>query len=378
MTLKAISAPRLFDGNNYHHNCALVWQEDQIVSILPMSELPNEIEHQHFPNGIIAPGFIDIQVNGGGDVMFNNDITAQGMETICRAHRQHGTAYLLPTLISSTPQNIQAALNATEQAIAESVAGVLGVHLEGPWLNKDKKGAHDANLFYAPSSDQLEQFQWPTQGKVLVTAAVENIDSSALKWMKKHGIILSCGHSNAKAAQLTEEKLSLVDGFTHLFNAMSPFEGREPGVVGTALNTDHSWCSIITDGIHVHPQSFVLAHKAKPQGKLLIVTDAMATLGSKTNQFVLDGETIKVVDNKLVNSNGSLAGAHIGMDQSVANVIKWGIEEDEALRMASTYPAQAINCNDLGLLEPHFRAAATVLDDNYQTQAVVVDGYLYQ
>lgn len=378
MTLKAISAPRLFDGNHYHHNCALVWQEDHIVSILPMSELPNEIEHQHFPTGIIAPGFIDIQVNGGGDVMFNNDITAQGMETICRAHRQHGTAYLLPTLISSTPQNIQAALDATEQAIADSVAGVLGVHLEGPWLNKDKKGAHDANLFYAPSSDQLEQFQWPTQGKVLVTAAVENIDSSALNWMKKHGIILSCGHSNAKAAQLTEEKLSLVDGFTHLFNAMSPFEGREPGVVGTALNTDHSWCSIITDGIHVHPQSFVLAHKAKPQGKLLIVTDAMATLGSKTNQFVLDGETIKVVDNKLVNSNGSLAGAHIGMDQSVANVIKWGIEEDEALRMASTYPAQAINCNDLGLLAPHFRAAATVLDDNYQTQAVVVDGYLYQ
>lgn len=378
MTLKAISAPRLFDGNQYHHNCALVWQEDQIISILPMSELPNEIEHQHFPSAIIAPGFIDIQVNGGGDVMFNNDITAQGMETICRAHRQHGTAYLLPTLISSTPQNIQAALDATEQAIADSVAGVLGVHLEGPWLNKDKKGAHDANLFYAPSTDQLEQFQWPGQGKVLVTAAVENIDSSALKWMKKHGIILSCGHSNAKAAQLTEEKLSLVDGFTHLFNAMSPFEGREPGVVGTALNTDHSWCSIITDGIHVHPQSFVLAHKAKPQGKLLIVTDAMATLGSKTNQFVLDGETIKVVDNKLVNSNGSLAGAHIGMDQSVANVIKWGIEEDEALRMASTYPAQAINCNDLGLLEPHFRAAATVLDDNYQTQAVVVDGYLYQ
>ena len=378
MTLKAISAPRLFDGNHYHYNCALVWQEDQIVSILPMSELPNEIEHQHFPTGIIAPGFIDIQVNGGGDVMFNNDITAQGMETICRAHRQHGTAYLLPTLISSTPQNIQAALDATEQAIAESVAGVLGVHLEGPWLNKDKKGAHDANLFYAPSSDQLEQFQWPGQGKVLVTAAVENIDSSALNWMKEHGIVLSCGHSNAKAAQLTEEKLSLVDGFTHLFNAMSPFEGREPGVVGTALNTDHSWCSIITDGIHVHPQSFVLAHKAKPQGKLLIVTDAMATLGSKTNQFVLDGETIKVVDNKLVNSNGSLAGAHIGMDQSVANVIKWGIEEDEALRMASTYPAQAINCNDLGLLEPHFRAAATVLDDNYQTQAVVVDGYLYQ
>lgn len=378
MTLKAISAPRIFDGNHYHHNCALVWEDQQIVSILPVSELPNEVEHQHFSSGLIAPGFIDLQVNGGGDVMFNNDITVEGMATICRAHRQHGTAYLLPTLISSTPQNIQSALDATEQAIHQSVPGVIGVHLEGPWLNIEKKGAHDANLFYSPSTEQLESFNWPTRGKVLVTAAVENIDVSSVKWMKDHQIILSCGHSNAKVEQLPDEKLSLIDGFTHLFNAMSPLEGREPGVVGTALNADHSWCSIITDGIHVHPQSVLLALKAKPLGKLLIVTDAMATVGSKTNQFVLDGETIKVVDNKLVNSRGSLAGAHIGMDQSVANVIKWGVDEEQALKMAATFPAQALGCQDLGLLQPHYRAAATVLDDNYQSQAVLVDGMLYQ
>lgn len=378
MTLKAISAPRIFDGNHYHYNCALVWEENQIASILPIGELPNEIEHQHFPTGLIAPGFIDIQVNGGGDVMFNNDITTLGMATICQAHRKHGTAYLLPTLISSTPENIQHALNATQQAMEESVAGVLGVHLEGPWLNEEKKGAHDANLFYSPTVEQLESFQWPKQGKVLVTAAIENIDRSALLWMKEHQVILSCGHSNAKAAQLPDEKRLLIDGFTHLFNAMSPLEGREPGVVGTALYSDHSWCSIITDGIHVHPQNVMLAHKAKPQGKLLIVTDAMATVGRKTNQFELDGETIKVVDNKLVNSNGSLAGAHIGMDQSVANVIRWGIDEEEALKMAATYPAQALHCDDLGMLQPHFRAAATILDDDYQSQAVMVDGILYQ
>lgn len=378
MALTAISAPRLFDGSHYHHDSALIWEGDRITALLPISELPQGIDHQHFATGLIAPGFIDIQVNGGGDVMFNNDISAQGMATICQAHRQHGTAYLLPTLISSTPHNIQAALDATQQAITNLIPGVLGVHLEGPWLNKEKKGAHDSNLFYAPTSEQLEQFQWPTVGKVLVTAAVENIDTEALQWLKDHGIGLSCGHSNATAAELTDEKLSLVDGFTHLFNAMSPFEGREPGVVGSALRSDHSWCSIITDGIHVHPQSVVIAHKTKPQGKLLIVTDAMATLGSKTNQFVLDGETIKVVDNKLVNSRGNLAGAHIGMDQSVANVIKWGIAEDEALRMATTYPAQALHCADLGQLKPQFRAAATVLNDDYQSQAVIVDGILYQ
>ncbi|MDC5818591.1 N-acetylglucosamine-6-phosphate deacetylase [Vibrio europaeus] len=377
MALKAISAPRIFDGEQYHNDAALVWKDEQLDSIVSIDNLPQGIDHQHFEGALIAPGFIDIQVNGGGDVMFNNDITPQGIETICRAHRTHGTAYLLPTLISATPDNIQQALSATERGLKAKVSGLLGVHLEGPWLNKEKRGAHDANLFYAPTVSQLAQFEWPTQGKVLVTAAVENIEPSALQWMKGKGFTLSCGHSNAKAEQLTEDKLSLVDGFTHLFNAMSPFEGREPGVVGTALNSDHAWCSIITDGIHVHPQSFLLAHKAKPQGKLLIVTDAMATLGSKTNQFELDGETIQVVDNKLVNSRGSLAGAHIGMDESVANVIRWGVSEEEALKMASTYPANALSCDNLGKLKPNFRAAATVLDDNYRSQAVLVDGQLY-
>ncbi|MCG9581306.1 N-acetylglucosamine-6-phosphate deacetylase [Vibrio tubiashii] len=377
MALKAISAPRIFDGEQYHNDAALVWKDEQIDSIVAIDNLPQGIDHQHFEGALIAPGFIDIQVNGGGDVMFNNDITPQGIETICHAHRTHGTAYLLPTLISATPDNIQQALSATERGLKAKISGLLGVHLEGPWLNKEKRGAHDANLFYAPTVSQLDQFEWPTQGKVLVTAAVENIEPSALQWIKDKGITLSCGHSNAKAEQLTEDKLSLVDGFTHLFNAMSPFEGREPGVVGTALNSDHAWCSIITDGIHVHPQSFLLAHKAKPQGKLLIVTDAMATLGSKTNQFELDGETIRVIDNKLVNSRGSLAGAHIGMDESVANVIQWGIAEEEALKMASTYPANALSCHNLGKLKPNFRAAATVLDDNYRSQAVLVDGQLY-
>ena len=377
MALKAISAPRIFDGEQYHNDAALVWKDEQVESIVGIDNLPQGIDHQHFEEALIAPGFIDIQVNGGGDVMFNNDITPQGIETICHAHRTHGTAYLLPTLISATPDNIQQALSATERGLKAKISGLLGVHLEGPWLNKEKRGAHDANLFYAPTVSQLDQFEWPTQGSVLVTAAVENIEPSALQWIKDKGITLSCGHSNAKAEQLTEYKLSLVDGFTHLFNAMSPFEGREPGVVGTALNSDHAWCSIITDGIHVHPQSFLLAHKAKPQGKLLIVTDAMATLGSKTNQFELDGETIRVIDNKLVNSRGSLAGAHIGMDESVANVIQWGVSEEEALKMASTYPANALSCDNLGKLKPNFRAAATVLDNNYRSQAVLVDGQLY-
>lgn len=159
---------------------------------------------------------------------------------------------------------------------------------------------------------------------------------------------------------------------------MSPFEGREPGVVGTALMADNQWCSIIADGIHVHPQSVLLAQRIKPHGKLLLVSDAMATVGSDQNSFELNGETIQVVDNALVNGNGNLAGAHIGMDQSVINLIEWGVAEEEALRMASTYPAEAIGLTDLGYLRPDYRASVTILRDDYSTQAVLVDGTLFE
>ncbi|EPP25365.1 N-acetylglucosamine-6-phosphate deacetylase [Vibrio fluvialis] len=377
MALTAISAKRIFDGTHYHENAALIWEGKTIKGVVPLSELPQDIAHQHFDDSLIAPGFIDLQVNGGGDIMFNNDISPNGVDIICQAHRKHGTAYLLPTLISSTPEDITKALTAIETAINNNIPGVLGIHLEGPWLNHDKKGAHNSKLFYAPTPEQLSEFPWLSKGKILVTAAVENLSVESLQWLKGKGVTVSCGHSNAKSKQLPKEKTQLIDGFTHLYNAMSALEGREPGTVGTALMTDHAWCSIITDGIHVHPKSFLLANRIKPQGKLVIVTDAMATLGSVTNQFVLDGETIRVVDNRLVNSRGNLAGAHIGMDESVANVIQWGVEEQEALKMASTYPAQSINCDDLGFLKPGYRAAATIISSHYHSQAVLVEGKLF-
>ncbi|MFC5080307.1 N-acetylglucosamine-6-phosphate deacetylase [Vibrio thalassae] len=375
MTVRAITAKTIFDGEQYHSDSALVWRGDQIVDIVAAA-LPSSVIVTDVGDKMVAPGFIDIQVNGGGDVMFNSETTADGIDTICRAHRQHGTAYLLPTLISATPEQMKTALIATESAIEQGVAGVIGVHLEGPWLNKDKKGAHDANKFYSPTIEQLEAFPWVERGVNLVTLAAENVDTQALNWLQQHHVVVSCGHSNATLHELTTEKRASLNGFTHVFNAMSAIEGREPGVVGTALMTDHAWCSIIVDGIHVAPQNVLMAHRLKPEGKLLIVTDAMASVGSKTNRFVLDGEEISVQDGKLVNSSGALAGAHIGMDQSVANAIAWGLEEAEVLRMASTYPAQALNLNRVGVLKPGYRAAATVLNCDYSAYAVLVDGKL--
>jgi len=378
MTLKAISALRIFDGEKMHYESAILWQDEHIVAIMPTASLPSHAEVTCFPTSTITPGFIDLQVNGGGGVMFNQQTDANGIATICDAHRKHGTAYLLPTLISDSQEKIAQALKATELAFENKVTGVLGVHLEGPWLSPEKKGAHDSHHFYDPTIESLEQLPWLAKGKTLVTLAPEKVNAAAIQWLSRQGILLSCGHSNATQEELTEETLGHIDGFTHLYNAMSPLNGREPGVVGTALMTDHAWCSIITDGIHVDPTSVKLAQRAKPQGKLVIVTDAMASLGSEDNCFVLNGETIRVVDNKLVNANGSLAGAHIGMDQSVAKAINWGMDELEVFKMASTYPAHALrSASTLGYLKTGFIAAATILDDNYQTQAVLVDGKLF-
>ncbi|MGY3572188.1 N-acetylglucosamine-6-phosphate deacetylase [Vibrio paucivorans] len=377
MTLHAISAHRIFDGEVFHYQSALVWQGDTLIGIEKTDQLSADVTVTDYPDSTIVPGFIDLQVNGGGDIMFNSQTDVEAIDVICQAHRQHGTAYLLPTLISDTPAKITAALNATDAALNDRIAGVLGVHLEGPWLNPDKKGAHNADLFYDPSIDELEQFPWLSHGATLITLAPEKVNQGSIEWLANKGIILSCGHSNATSKQLPDETLQHIGGFTHLFNAMSPLESREPGVVGTALMTDHAWCSIITDDIHVAKQNVLLAKRSKPKDKLLIVTDAMATVGSKTNQFELNGETIRVVDNKLVNANGSLAGAHIGMDQSVAQAIEWGIDEAEAYRMASTYPAQALKQDNLGYLRTGFRAAATILSHDHQSQAVLVDGKLF-
>ncbi|WP_104400462.1 N-acetylglucosamine-6-phosphate deacetylase [Vibrio penaeicida] len=377
MTLQAISAKRIFDGEHFHLNSAILWQNNEILGVISQESIPKDAQFHDYHDCTLSPGFVDIQVNGGGGVMFNQDTNVEGIQTICRAHRKHGTAYLLPTLISDSKEKMEHALIAVEAAIHDKIAGVLGVHLEGPWLNPEKKGAHDDKHFYAPSIAELETMPWLSSGATLVTLAPEMVTTEALNWLSEKKIIVSCGHSNANQAQLHSGKIRLVNGFTHLYNAMSPLEGREPGVVGTALLNDDTWCSIITDGIHVSENSTLLAHRSKPVGKLFIVTDAMATVGSQKDTFVLNDETVRVVNGKLVNAQGSLAGAHIGMDQSVANVIKWGIQEEEALKMASTYPAKAMRQDTLGYLTKGYRAAITILDDEYTSQGVVVDGKLY-
>lgn len=376
MSAQAIIADRIFDGVKFHQKSALVWQNRAISSILPVEQLANDVYQHHYPQCTVTPGFIDLQVNGGGGVMFNQQTTIEGVRTICSAHHKHGTAYLLPTLVSDSVEKMEEALNTIEQAISQHLPSVLGIHLEGPWLNSVKRGAHFEKFIHSPKVNQLKKMPWLTKGAVMVTLAPECVEAESIQWLHNQGCIVSCGHSNATATQLSA-KLPNINGFTHLFNAMSPLTGREPGVVGTALSEDDAWCSIIADDIHVAHQNLLMAQKIKPDGKLLVVTDAMATLGDNRGHFTLGEETIYVEGKKLINAEGNLVGAHIGLDESLANLINWGLDEKEAIKMISTYPAHAINMQDsLGYLKVGYAASATILDQNYQAKSILVDGRL--
>lgn len=374
----AIIPKRIFDGHKFHSNSALMIQDQKIIGRCRIETLPENIKIHHFKDATLVPGFIDLQVNGGGGVMFNQETTFEGIAKICSAHRNYGTTHLLPTLISDSKTQITNALRATQLAISKGINEVLGVHLEGPWLNQIKKGAHDSNLFHSPSHTEISNYPWLTNGKVLCTVAPEMLSIEQLQILKQHDIIIFAGHSDATFNEFLSEKSSLISGFTHLFNAMSPLTGREPGVVGAAFSLNHAACSIIADGIHVHPSNILNAHKIKPHSKLFLVTDAMASVGSLNNSFLLNGEEITVENNTLINEQGNLAGAHIGMDASVANLIKWGIEEGEAYRMAGYYPAKAINVDDkLGLIQPGYQASLTLLSSDNTCIATYVNGTRY-
>ncbi|MDA0149841.1 N-acetylglucosamine-6-phosphate deacetylase [Vibrio sp. LaRot3] len=375
--LKAITAHTLFDGERYLEQHALVFDHTKIVDIIPIDQLDANIERVDYGRATIVPGFIDIQVNGGGGVMLNDEQSVQAIETIIKAHRQGGTAYLFPTLVSEKPPAMAAALEAISQGMEQEIDGLLGIHLEGPWLNPNKKGAHDQNNFYSPTIKQLEAFPWLNNGVNFITLAPEQVDAESIKWLSDKGCIIAAGHTNLVEQDLVGKRES-INGFTHLYNAMSPQTGRELGAVGVALSDDERWASYIADGIHVHPQNLLMAIKLKPKDKMVLVTDAMASVGNPDESFVLDGQTIRVKDGKLVNEAGSLAGAHITMAQSVKNLIDWGVDAAHVYQMASTNPARAMKLDDqLGYLKQGYRPSATILTEHGDTASVLVDGNLY-
>ena len=325
---------------------------------------------------MLVPGFLDTQVNGGGGVLFNDAPTVDTIRRIGAAHRRFGTTGFLPTLISDDLSVIASAIAAVRDAIAQRVPGVIGVHIEGPYISAVRKGVHDAAKFRDLDARGVELLSSLGVGRTLVTLAPEITNAETIRLLARSGVIISAGHTDATCEEMQASLDHGVRGVTHLFNAMSPFNHREPGVVGAALLDPRCWCGLIVDGRHVHPVALQLAMRCKPRDRLMLVTDAMPVVGADSDRFMLQGKAIVVRDGVCVDESGVLAGSALDMACAVRNCVQMlGTPIEDAARMASTWPAQFLGLDDeLGRIAPGYRASLTRLGADLRVTGTWIDG----
>ena len=363
-------AARLFTAENFIDN-ALFSVEDGVFKLEHLTSDP-VVEL----NGLVAPGFIDVQVNGGGGAFFNAQQNTDCLERIAKAHGKFGTTALMPTLITDKVEVMQAAADATAQAISEGIPGVLGIHFEGPHLSFPKKGTH-SELFIRPISEQeFAIYARQDLGIKMITLAPENVNPTDIERLVACGVKVSIGHTNADYITTMAALNAGADGFTHLYNAMSPFTSREPGVVGAALWHDNSWCGLIVDGHHVHPLSAQLAIRTKQRGKVMLVTDAMPPVGTDDMEFdFFDGRKVVRTGDRLNSSTGELAGSVLDMASAVRNTVNTlEVSLSESLRMAALYPAQYLGLRNKGKLLDGFDADFVVLDEQQYVKSTYIAG----
>ena len=337
-----------------------------IMGVGPVSELTPAARQRDLRGALLLPGFIDIQVNGGAGVLFNDAPSVEAIARIGAAHRRFGTTGFLPTLISDDLATLETAIAATRQAMAEGVPGLLGIHIEGPFLSPRRKGIHQASKLRQIDEAAFELLTSLASGRTLVTLAPETTSVTMIERLARAGVIVSAGHSNATYATVREALDHGVTGFTHLFNAMSPLTSREPGVVGAALEDPASWCSLIVDGRHVDPVVLKIALRCKPLDRFILATDAMPCVGSSEKSFRLQGKLITVRDGACVDEDGTLAGSDLDMASAVRNAVSMlGLDLSDASRMASGAPAQFLGLGDLlGRIAPGYRANLVLMDDD--------------
>lgn len=368
---------KIFTSEKILTKHSLVISAGTVLAVIADRDIDNKDKQIDLNGHLLTPGFIDTQVNGGGGVLFNNSPTLASIAAIGKAHRAYGTTGFLPTLISDDLAIMQQAIEASQQALIAQTPGFLGMHMEGPYLNKLRKGVHCETKLHSPDRQSLAMLQTLAQiGRSIVTLAPEVVPAGFIKQLSQKGVTVAVGHSNASYEIIKQSLLDGASGFTHLYNAMSPLTSREPGVVGAALEDPHSWCGIIVDGFHVHPASLKIAIKAKVKGKIILVTDAVHTVGATGSTFDLVGRSIYRDNGKVTTKEGTLAGSDLDMASAVRNCVKLlGIELSEALRMASLYPAQFLNIDDkVGKISQGYKANLTLLDEDLQVVDTWIDG----
>ncbi|MGB7917587.1 MAG: N-acetylglucosamine-6-phosphate deacetylase [Rhodomicrobium sp.] len=358
----AVVASVVFDGETCHDDYAVVIEGSRIAGLLPKREIPEGMPARALPEGAwLAPGFVDIQVNGGGDVLLNDDPSPSAMAAIARAHRKFGTTALLPTLITDKPERMHAALQAADEAAATNPS-VLGIHLEGPFLSPEKPGVHNRSLIRRAGSDDIATLTAPRAGVTLVTLAPERAPSGFIAELVRARIRVSLGHSMATYDETRAALTEGLTGFTHLFNAMRPLESRDPGPVAAALETPGAYFGMIVDGEHVDPAMLRLALRGVAHP--MLVTDAMPPVGGSKSAFMLYGDEITARNGRCLRPDGALAGAALDMAGAVRNCVELlGVSLTQALRFASAEPARFLGLEaELGRLAPGYRADLVAFD----------------
>jgi N-acetylglucosamine-6-phosphate deacetylase len=361
-------------GGSWLDGAALDLAEGRIAAVEPGDAGGDEIVD--LAGGSLVPGFIDTQVNGGGGVLFNDAPTVDGIATIARAHARFGSTAILPTLISALPQVIAAGLDAVDEAIAAQVPGCIGIHVEGPVLNRVRKGIHAEDHLRPLDDTLIDLLTRPRAGRVLFTVAPEYLSADHARALLDAGVILSVGHSDADY-DLTHQAFAMgVTGVTHLFNAMSALHHRAPGMVGAALENTEVWCGLIADGFHFHPALLRIVLRSRPLDRFVLVTDAMSCVGSDITQFDLDGRTIYVGEGRCVDAQGTLAGASLDMAAAVRNTVTMGgISLAQAVDMASRSPAAFLGLGDeRGAIAPGLVADFVQLDAAQRPVATWIGG----
>ena len=376
MVVALVNGRVLGDDGLMQGRCVLL-DQGRIVDIVAESDTRCRAAQRYDLQGqLLLPGFIDSQVNGGGGVLFNDAPSVETIRAIGAAHRRFGTTGFLPTLISEDLDVVARAIAAVQAAIQAGVPGVLGIHIEGPFLNEARKGVHDPAKFRELDASAVGLLASLRGGKTLVTLAPEMTTPEIIQSLVKAGVVVSAGHTNATYAEVAAALQHGLTGFTHLFNAMSQLTGREPGVVGAALDDPNSWCGIIVDGEHTSPVVLRIALRSKRHDRFMLVTDAMPGVGTNQTSFNLQGRKITVSGAVCVDEDGRLAGSNIDMASCVRNAVKLlRLPLPEAVRMATLHPAEFLGiAHDTGRIRAGYRANLVLADDDLNVLETWIDG----
>ncbi len=373
---QVVLADRVFDGRGWHADAAVLLRDGRIVGIGSPGEIPPGWPQRRLPPGaFLAPGFIDLQVNGGGGVLLNDQPTAEGMRAIAHAHRRYGTTGCLPTLITDTRERMRAAVAAARVVAGRD--GVFGLHLEGPFISPRRPGVHRPDhIATADTGDVEELCELAAAGRSVITLAPECVPPGFVRALVSADVRVSIGHSEASASVVMQAVAEGATGVTHLFNAMPPLSGRAPGIIGAALAEQRLTAGVIVDGIHVDPVSVKAAFAAKGAERIALVTDAMPTVGTSLDHFDLMDRTIRLTDGRLSTEEGTIAGAHLDMASAVRNAVTLAhIPLEDALRAASLTPARFLGLdNERGRLVPGARADLVALSQELAVIATWMDG----